>query len=93
MKVAYYIITFFLRIVNVYLVSISNLIVFFYIIRTICYNYNKKFKIGVKMKKTMFICIILILFSGCAASKLDCRGKDPRCTNETGFDLIDINFF
>ncbi len=45
------------------------------------------------MKKTMFICIILILFSGCAASKLDCRGKDPRCTNETGFDLIDINFF
>ena len=44
------------------------------------------------MKKCFFI-ILLLLTASCAQSKLDCRGKDPRCTDETGFDLIDIDFF
>ena len=44
------------------------------------------------MKKYFFI-ILLLLTASCAQSKLDCRGKDPRCTDETGFDLIDIDFF
>ncbi len=45
------------------------------------------------MKKCFFIILILLLIASCAQSKLDCRGKDPRCTDETGFDLIDIDFF
>mgnify|MGYP003486770741 FL=1 len=45
------------------------------------------------MKKIVFSGVILLLLSSCAASKMDCRGKDPRCTDETGFDLIDIDFF
>ena len=45
------------------------------------------------MKKNFFIILILLLIVSCAQSKLDCRGKDPRCTDETGFDLIDIDFF
>ena len=45
------------------------------------------------MKKCFFIILLLLLTASCAQSKLDCRGKDPRCTDETGFDLIDIDFF
>ena len=45
------------------------------------------------MKKYFFIILLLLLTASCAQSKLDCRGKDPRCTDETGFDLIDIDFF
>ena len=45
------------------------------------------------MKKIFFVTLVLLLIVSCAQSKLDCRGKDPRCTDETGFDLIDIDFF
>ena len=45
------------------------------------------------MKKCLFIILLVLLTASCAQSKLDCRGKDPRCTDETGFDLIDIDFF
>ena len=45
------------------------------------------------MKKCFFIILLLLLTASCAQSKLDCRGKDHRCTDETGFDLIDIDFF
>jgi hypothetical protein len=45
------------------------------------------------MKKMIFLVFMLLLFNACAQSKYDCRGKDPRCTNETGFDLIDIDFY
>ena len=45
------------------------------------------------MKKIFFIILVLLAVSSCAQSKLDCREKDPRCTDETGFDLIDIDFF
>ena len=45
------------------------------------------------MKKIFLLIFMLLLLASCARSKLDCRGKDPRCTNETGFDLIDIDFY